>query len=139
MIEETKETSGGFWKDESATNFHVTLLAQLLNSYHRTSLPKLRHFGNAWKDLLCFPWAIVEVKPSDESRAEYAYCQAANASSFALQLFEDLVHQATGHHDHEMPLLVAFTVVGPVYRVWVAFTSPSEPGKNCHVSKIRIS
>lgn len=139
MIEQTSDTSKGFWRDESATNFHTTVLAQLLNSYHRTSLPKLKHFGNADKDLLCFPWAIVEVKPSTETRAEFCYCQAANASSYALQLFEDLVHQATGHRDYNMPLVVALTFVGPEYKVWIAFTSPSETGNNCHVSVIPTS
>lgn len=135
MIEPGSSMPKGFWTDQIATNFHTTVLAKLLNTYHRTSLPRLKAEGNPENDLLCFPWAVVEIKRGYDSSAEFCYCQAANASSFALQLFDDLVFQATGQRDHTVPLVIAFTIVGPEYSVWIAYSSPAVSTKKCHVSQ----
>ena len=133
MIQQSPYTSKGLWRDESATNFFTSTLAAILGSSHRTSLPKLKEKGNDARDLLCFPWAVVEVKPNKEETKEFCYCQAANASSFALQLYEDLVYEATGHRDDTIPIVIAFTTVGPEYRVWLTHSSTGKLGRNCHV------
>ena len=69
------------------------------NEVHSTPNTGLRRWTKTGKDdglkthdLLCYPWAIVELKHSLVSQAEVKVCyyQAANASAAALSLQENL-------------------------------------------------
>lgn len=92
------------------------------------------------KDLMCFPWAIVEVKkgtaeslannPSTdknearehEKRTEFCYCQAANASAAALILRERLAEKADVTSGAEAAQVIfAFTCVGPTAKLWITY------------------
>jgi hypothetical protein len=74
-------------------------------------------------DKSCFPWAIVEMKRDpanlDES-TERCYCQAANAAAAALELQAQLFDKLDAELSDLEPV-VAFTCIGPVVKVWLAF------------------
>ena len=74
-------------------------------------------------DVMCFPWAVVEVKHADVKPHEIrkCYCQAANASAVALGLQESLFVEAYGSIPGDLPPVVAFTCVGPDFKVWLTF------------------
>lgn len=92
------------------------------------------------KDLMCFPWAIVEVKrgtpePSannppinkreareHEERTKFCYCQAANASAAALILRERLDEKANATSGAEAAqVMFAFTCVGSTAKLWITY------------------
>jgi hypothetical protein len=74
-------------------------------------------------DKSCFPWAIVEMKRDpanpDES-TERCYCQAANAAAAALELEAQLFDKLDVAWS-DLPPVVAFTCIGPIVKVWLAF------------------
>jgi hypothetical protein len=74
-------------------------------------------------DKSCFPWAVVEMKrhatTHDES-IERCYCQAANAAAAALELQAQLFNKL-GKTSPELPPVVAFTCIGPIVKVWLAY------------------
>jgi hypothetical protein len=90
--------------------------------------------------LLCFPWAVVEMKKHEvnESKATaetaFCYCQAANAASTALAMLENLaqfeVHRQNSEH---VPPVVAFTSVGANAKVWLAYSQHTEDNTRDHV------
>jgi len=85
---------------------------------------------------ICFPWAIVEVKPDDAKRrlTDKCYRQAANAASVSLCLFEKLAKYADVQYEAQhIPPIVAFTFVGPEVRLWIAFSDPKDDGHRNHV------
>lgn len=66
--------------------------------------------------LLCFPWAIIEVKKPDAPPADImeCYCQAANGASSCLTMLEQLTkHNGTRHTSDSVKPIVVFTFVGP--------------------------
>jgi hypothetical protein len=74
-------------------------------------------------DRSCFPWAVVEMKrhaeDPDES-IERCYCQAANAAAAALELQAQLFDKV-GDPFFELPPVIAFTCIGPIVKVWLAY------------------
>jgi hypothetical protein len=74
-------------------------------------------------DKSCFPWAVVEMKrdaaTSNES-TERCYCQAANAAAAALELQAQLFDKLDDASS-ELPPIIAFTCIGPIVKVWLAF------------------
>jgi len=74
-------------------------------------------------DVLCYPWAIVEMKHFRVSPAEVnnCYCQAANASSAALSLQEHLLVRAYGAIPKTLSPIIAFTCIGPRIKVWLTY------------------
>ncbi len=84
--------------------------------------------------LMCFPWAVVELKPSmvPQSEINFAHCQAANATSAALTLFEKLFQHAGGTEER-IPPVVAFTCIGPFIRAWLAYSLTPREKSRCHV------
>jgi hypothetical protein len=76
-------------------------------------------------DRSCFPWAIVEMKKdvsaSDDGAVERCYCQAANAAAAALDLQAQLFDKTNDSYSLRPPPVVAFTCVGPVVKVWLAY------------------
>ncbi|QSS54884.1 hypothetical protein I7I53_02584 [Histoplasma capsulatum var. duboisii H88] len=84
--------------------------------------------------LICFPFAMVELRPcgvSFLSENESCYSQAANGALAALRLNEKLCNWATASYD-SVPPVVAFTCVGAEIRVWLAF---SEVKDNIRLSR----
>ena len=73
----------------------------------------------------CFPWAIVEFKKesqsSSESAEERCYCQAANASAAALDLYTPLFSINCSEEDSEVPPVISFTCVGHTVKVWLTY------------------
>ncbi|KAG9189076.1 hypothetical protein G6011_05944 [Alternaria panax] len=76
-------------------------------------------------DLACFPWSIVEVKPSTENdrTAEFCYCQAANGSAKALIMRERLADMIPEPNNKAL-VIFSFTCVGPSVRLWLTFRDP---------------
>lgn len=76
-------------------------------------------------DLMCFPWAIVEVKTTPcegTNKRIFCYCQAANASAEALLLREELAERA-GTQGKAALIIFSFTCVGPSVRLWITYRS----------------
>ncbi|KAJ4378643.1 hypothetical protein N0V86_005513 [Didymella sp. IMI 355093] len=93
------------------------------------------------KDLMCFPWAIVEVKrgtagPSaglehkikkaearaHERRTQFCYCQAANASAAGLTLRERLAANAKDNSGlRNARVMFSFTCVGSAVKLWITY------------------
>ncbi|OAX80536.1 hypothetical protein ACJ72_05125 [Emergomyces africanus] len=74
--------------------------------------------------LICFPWAVVELHPhqvSLDSGEQYSYSQAANGALAVLRLNEEISKWATGSYDSAPPV-VAFTCVGADIKVWLAYS-----------------
>ena len=79
--------------------------------------------------LLCFPWAIVELKKPGVSHADITkcYCQAANAASSCLTMLEQLTkHNGTHHASSSVEPIIVFTFAGPDVKLWLAYTTISE-------------
>jgi hypothetical protein len=99
------------------------------------------------KDLMCFPWAIVEIKRGtavqrgtaepfadckDEvkeaeamahrNRAQFCYCQAANASAAGLILRENLAASATDSSKlQDARVMFSITCVGSAAKLWITY------------------
>ncbi|OJJ53453.1 hypothetical protein ASPSYDRAFT_530645 [Aspergillus sydowii CBS 593.65] len=75
--------------------------------------------------LVCYPWAVVEVKKPGATRTEGAKCilQAANGSSACASLLRSLHMERTGAADGSMyhHPVVAFTFVGEEARVFLTY------------------
>jgi hypothetical protein len=77
--------------------------------------------------LICFPWAVVEVKKLGDGGAveTFCYCQAANASAAALALREQLAQKSGAATKlHDALVIFAFTFVGPSIKLWVTYRAP---------------
>jgi hypothetical protein len=74
-------------------------------------------------DLICFPWAVVEVKrrSKDEGVKNFCYQQAANASVTALDIMTRLFEVSGGQAPDDLPPIIAFTCIGPEIRLWLMF------------------
>lgn len=80
---------------------------------------------------ICFPWAVVEIKkrPNRQDLRDRCYQQAANASATALDIMTGLFQKSDGHISHDMPPIIAFTCVGPEFRLWLMFWETTDNGK----------
>ncbi|KAF5853188.1 hypothetical protein GGP41_001754 [Bipolaris sorokiniana] len=75
-------------------------------------------------DLMCFPWAVVEVKSAavDVSTERMCYCQAANASAAALSLREKLLLASKKNEPNPEALVIfSFTCVGTHVKLWLTY------------------
>jgi hypothetical protein len=74
-------------------------------------------------DLVCFPWAVVEVKrrSTDEGVKDFCYQQAANASATALDIMTRLFKTSDGRVTDDLPPIIAFTCNGPELGLWLTF------------------
>lgn len=128
------------------SNFSIEVLGELLESRDLITSPmsgvsdwvRDKRSKIHQNQLVCFPWAVVEIKPANEQQnpVHFCYCQAANGASTALALLETLYKRAlsTGvNHVERIPPIVTFTSIGPVIRVWLAFAE-----KNNSDSVIRV-
>ena len=138
--------------DHQVDSFTLPVLAELRNrekesliSAPTTALYNWAAKNNAKlpeaKDMMCFPWAIVEVKrgtaepvTEDEhevneaearahlGRTQFCYCQAANASAAGLTLRERLAASAkdTSKLDNAR-VMFSFTCVGSAVKLWITY------------------
>lgn len=84
-------------------------------------------YGLSDSDLMCFPWAVVEVKHArvDQSKINDCYLQAANSSAVALRMLGALFQKATGSMPEDLPPVIAFTCIGPAVQVWLTYKAGS--------------
>jgi hypothetical protein len=100
------------------------------------------------KDLMCFPWAVVEIKRgtafheqqgiaideqqateaeatearAQKKRKQFCYCQAANASAAGLTLREDLAASANDSSELDgARVMFSFTCVGSAVKLWLTY------------------
>ena len=127
----------GFVDHDAATNFHRDTLLDLrrlgLISSPTTGLQRIldgKKKELKTPDLLCFPWAVVEVKIAGAARAkeEFCYCQAANASATALDILKSLFETAARPVPDDLPPIIAFTSVGPELKLWLTYLDSSAGG-----------
>ncbi|KAL9617417.1 MAG: hypothetical protein Q9160_007774 [Pyrenula sp. 1 TL-2023] len=88
-------------------------------------------------DLLCYPWAIVEMKKYSRvppAEVDRCYCQAANASAAALSLQERLYARAFSAAPSNLPPIIAFTCVGPQVKLWLTYRWKGSEGETSIVS-----
>ncbi|KAF7191577.1 hypothetical protein HII31_07079 [Pseudocercospora fuligena] len=98
------------------------------------------------KDLIAFPFTIVELKHDSVGASEQNFCtfQAANAASRALTMLENLYRHAGRHpSDHHLPPVVTFTCIGSSIRISIAYSFRAITGKIAHImvciKKVEIS
>lgn len=93
-----------------------------LNSQSTQSVKDLRACH-----LLCFPWAVVEVKHGKVPLSEASFCcqQAVNATAAALDIqlsVWNTAHRQLGSERRlGVPPVVAFTCVGSEVKVWLTY------------------
>jgi hypothetical protein len=131
IISSPKGLPRGFVKEEYIQSFFLSVLGKLCsNGVHSATTTGLRRWTETKDDvklkapdLLCYPWAIVEMKHSQVSPAEVekCYCQAANASAAALSLQEQLFAPAFGTIPKTLSPIIAFTCIGPRIKVWLTY------------------
>ena len=129
---------GGFARDELTQTLSLQSLKKLVKQgvvcapttalRKGAALPGSTRWSSS--DRSCFPWAIVEMKKhvsaSEDDDVERCYCQAANAAAAALDLQEQLFKKIKDSCSIQPPPIVAFTCVGPVVKVWLAYQDRSE-------------
>ena len=126
-----KGLSKGFVKGEYIQRFSLDVLGKLLsNRVHCATSTGLRRWTKTKDDvklkapdLLCYPWAIVEMKYflATKVKVEKCYCRAANASAAALSLREQLLAPAFGTIPRTLSPIITFTCIGPRIKVWLTY------------------
>ena len=141
-----------FKGDPQVDSFSLPVLGELRNSGNKSlvSAPTTGLYNWAAKnkatlpgakDLMCYPWAIVEVKRgtaepavdgeherneaearAHERRTQFCYCQAANASAAGLTLREHLAESAKDSSKlQNARVMFSFTCVGSAVRLWLTY------------------
>ncbi|KAH7384636.1 hypothetical protein BKA66DRAFT_569879 [Pyrenochaeta sp. MPI-SDFR-AT-0127] len=141
IIDTTIKTAAKYLSDPRVENFSLPVLHALrrkegnLLSAPTTGLQQWAPKGRSKLDaahMICFPWAIVEVKRNKKmtqcgtrfknSGAVFCYCQAANASAAALTLREQLASQSNDSSPiNEALAIFALTCVGPSVKLWITY------------------
>lgn len=126
----------GFRDFELFSNFSADVLGSLRSTGLVSSpLPGIHEWikDNNYQlirsHLLCFPFAVVQLKPVEEQQiaVEQYICEAANAASAVLTLLDSL-HERSGRAAVEKtPPVIAFTFAEPEIKLWLAY---SYRGKN---------
>lgn len=119
------KTPTGFNRNELVTNFSLNTLADLgpaviCPTIHPSIIKTRMTEGQTpeRKDLICFPWALLEVQSSTET-VEACYCRAAIGANAALDANRKL--QPVWVAAKDIPPVIFFTCSGPEIRVWVSF------------------
>lgn len=141
IFKSTDKLPPGFSDDDCTENFRVSFLAELrgqgsegLRSSLTTGLLKVSRDERVTlrtPDRMCFPWAVVEVKRASLANdgpepEKFCHCQAANATATAIRIQEALFQQATGSIPEDLPPIIAFTCVGPDFKLWLAYSACSQ-------------
>lgn len=81
--------------------------------------------GFKLSDHMCFPWLVMEHK-KDNHTMQHCYCQAANGTSAALLLLENLCKYETSSHDNlQIPPVIGITTGGSEVKVWITYSTPT--------------
>jgi hypothetical protein len=130
--------------DSQVRSFSLDVLSKLRSkgedALKSAPTTKLRQWGSGKNptlsdaDLMCFPWAIVEIKKGKEEsilgtdrnvaqrNEQFCYCQAANASAEALTLRENLAVAANDPSElHDGLVIFSITCVGPSVKLWITY------------------
>jgi hypothetical protein len=131
------ESLRGFERDELTQTLSLQSLTKLVEqgvtcapttALRKSIRPPYRTIWSS-SDRSCFPWAIVEMKKHvsapDDNTVERCYCQAANAAAAALDLQAQLFDKLNDSCSLQPPPVIAFTCVGPVIKVWIAYQDKS--------------
>lgn len=74
-------------------------------------------------DYHCFPWFIVEFKKANKAE-EFCYCQAANAGSAAILIFEKLCQwDLADDNFSQIPPVLTMTAIGSEVKLWVVYAT----------------
>lgn len=129
-------------RDESARSFSLEVLGELRKQqvfsapksglHDRTQTPEIDSMQDA--DWCCFPWAVVEFEKKTDGEAELCYCRAANSAAAALALQIQLLEKVVDESPPETSLIISFTTVGPVVKLWLTFQYVDNRGSREHVS-----
>jgi hypothetical protein len=140
ILKKGSEPLKGFERDEFTRCFSLEILGELrknnILSAPTTGLNRWLKDPNTrlWsKDYSCFPWAVVEMKRDDETM-ERCYCQAANAAAAAVTLHAQLLEKSFGDSSSLVPPVIAFTTVGPNVKVWLAYQTSDNSGRQLQVN-----
>lgn len=130
----TTDVDPSFATHQSVLNFSASFIRELSQSPRALKCTLTNNLLNAKdgtaafgklqkKDLMAFPWAIVEVKPEDAMEASEQFCfnQAANASSAAVRMRRNMIEACPGSNPNDISPVVAFTCIGPRVRVWLTY------------------
>ncbi|GAM43369.1 hypothetical protein TCE0_047f18121 [Talaromyces pinophilus] len=124
-VPDTGKTPTGFNRNELVTNFSLDTLADLESAVtcpttHLSATERRITEGQTpeRKDLICFPWALVELRSTTET-AEGCYCRAAIGANAALDMHRQL--QPVWVAAKDIPPVIFFTCSGPEIRVWISF------------------
>ena len=148
-------SSKGFGRDELLQTFSLQVLGKLVQQgISCTPTTGLKKWVNSTErtqvrgtDKMCFPWAVVEMKRHaeiDEAPIVRCYCQAANAAAAALEMQSQLFNNLGEDALLRPPPIIAFTCIGPIVKVWLAYRDEPGPlkqpmkvvfGHTCHCSK----
>jgi hypothetical protein len=141
----TPDSLQGFAKDELTQTLSVQSLGKLVEQgvacapttalRNRANLPDRSGWSSS--DRSCFPWAVVEIQKDVTSPRDVAvercYCQAANAAAAALDIQSQLFEKLNDTLQLQSPPVVAFTCVGPVVKVWLAYNDKTIFGQPVQV------
>jgi hypothetical protein len=141
MINHSSRSHHKGWKSDIARSFSLEVLGRL--SLLRPN-GVLCSPGAGLKNLLktaeenscaltCFPWAVVECKRENKDE-EMCCCQAANASAFALKMFESLMLDEYLVGDDQIPPVIAFTTSGQMVKLWLTYCSKAPDKSSRYVS-----
>jgi hypothetical protein len=126
--DDTDKSPTGFNRNENVTNFSLNILADLgpivtCLTIHPSALKARMTEGQKPDrgDLICVPWALVEVQSATEP-VEACYCRAANGANAALDMQRQL--QPVWAVEKDIPPVIFFTCSGPEIRVWLSFLGP---------------
>ncbi|QKX59276.1 uncharacterized protein TRUGW13939_06408 [Talaromyces rugulosus] len=129
----TEKTPTGFNRNECVANFSINDLGDLapiisFPTVHPSTLKA--HITESQRlerrDLICFPWALVEVQSATEP-AELCYCRAADGAHAALDILRHLYKSPWAETTVKIPPVITFTCSGPEIRVWLSFSESETP------------
>lgn len=89
-------------------------------------------------DLMCYPWAIVEIKRDRDVRHKTMHCyrQAVAAAAVALNMRADLYQQSLNTIPNDILPVITFTCIGPCVRVWLAWREQTHYNGSSTVSTL---
>jgi hypothetical protein len=132
-IHNTEKTPTGFNRNECVANFSINALGDLAPiiscpAVHPSTFKKYIAENQRLErsDLICFPWALVEVQSATEP-VELCYCRAANEAHTALGMLKHLYQASWAEKTVKIPPVITFTCSGPEIRVWLSFLESETP------------
>jgi hypothetical protein len=89
------------------------------------------------KHMVCFPFAIIEVKHHGVSYSKklHCICQAANGAATSLAMLKKLASHGTDGQRQEVRPVVAFTFIGSEVKAWIAYVDVSLQGESLSTPK----